>query len=298
MRGGAAMKRSVIRALAAGALFAAFPVAGQETEVGEQPEYRTGLTAADQKLEIDIAGKTAVIDYVIAPDGDAVFEGDIILGPAEELEPLRQQTMDLMSVDDYDFFGLFKRGDFKWPKGYAAYWIAPDLANPGRVTQAIAHWEIKTKIRFNKLASPSGDHIQFVAAGPDVCSSSVGRVGGGQKVKLGANCSFGNVVHEIGHALGIGHEQMREDRDQRVTVNIQNVKSGYESNFTKKPLIYRDEGEYCYGSIMHYSAYAFTKNNLPTIVPPDNISIGQRVALAACDIKTVADSYASEYAKR
>ncbi len=45
---------------------------------------------------------------------------------------------------------------------------------------------------------------------------------------------------------------------------------------------------YDYGSVMHYSAYAFSSNNLPTIVPlQSNVVLGQRDSLSAIDIQEV-----------
>ena len=37
---------------------------------------------------------------------------------------------------------------------------------------------------------------------------------------------IGNVVHEIGHALGLQHEQAREDRSEHVIVFTENIEDG------------------------------------------------------------------------
>jgi astacin (peptidase family M12A) len=71
----------------------------------------------------------------------------------------------------------------------------------------------------------------------------------------------GLMLHEIGHALGLFHEQNRHDRDDHVEIHLENVRPIYRSQYKieKKG---EDFGQYDFDSIMHYSgdAYAIHEN--------------------------------------
>ena len=62
----------------------------------------------------------------------------------------------------------------------------------------------------------------------------------------------GVVMHELAHAQGILHEQSRKDRDNYVTIKLENVKSGKEHNFKKHADAKTDGFPYDYKSMMHY----------------------------------------------
>jgi hypothetical protein len=227
-----------------------------------------------------------------AVDGLAVFEGCIILGTVAEAQAVKQFVANNPGIkqEGVEAFGIGIAGvQFRWKNNTIPFTIESNLPNQQRVRDAIKHWEDNTPIRFVNRNAGDPAHRDFVVfSSGDGCASAVGRRGGRQDIMLGAACSTGNCIHEIGHTVGLWHEQSRADRDQFITIKFDKILQNRRHNFNQHIQDGVDLGPYDYGSIMHYPRDAFTADGGDTIIPTKpGVEIGQRTKLSAGDIAAV-----------
>lgn len=173
-----------------------------------------------------------------------------------------------------------------WEGGVVSYRIASGFSTGmlKRIRAAIRHWVERTPLTF--IARNQPDTVVIQPSDPEKggCAANVGRFQNGAGIYLEEGCDLGAIIHEIGHATGLWHEQSRCDRDSYVTVLTANIEVDKEHNFAKHCDDGADLGPYDYGSIMHYGAYAFAKGNAPTIVAANGAQLGQRDGLSPNDV--------------
>lgn len=225
------------------------------------------------------------IEYEVI-DGETIFQGDIILGTASQVvapkpkpHPKRLNPADRYKPTRWpEGVGAQQQAlvftpntDELWLHGVIPYRLDADfsLDDRARILRGIESLNNETNLHIIPRSGEEDyvyiEKVEMRSAGGKSC---LGRRGGEQSLKLNpGKFDEGTVIHEFLHTAGFYHEQQRNDRDNFVQINFGNIKVLNRHNFWKEP---RDNahtcGSYDVSSIMHYSGYAFSRNEEATII--------------------------------
>jgi Astacin (Peptidase family M12A)/Abnormal spindle-like microcephaly-assoc'd, ASPM-SPD-2-Hydin len=222
-----------------------------------QPELRTGIFRGMK------------VTYAWTPSkenngtGKAVFQGDIILDHVDQLPSARI---------DRNSMGV-AYSQYLWPKvsGLVSipYTIDPNSGDLSNLNTAISQFNSN----FSGLIQlvPYANQANYVNFYFDPnnfsgsCEAYEGMVGGEQTVGGSGTCTVATILHEMGHTVGVWHEQTRPDRNTYVNVNYGAVIKGSRSNFDQLLDNNQVLSPYDYASVMEYPAFSFSRNGEPCI---------------------------------
>lgn len=238
-------------------------------------------------LLVALVCATAHAEWSSEMENHNLFQGDMVLDPDEIEKGWNEDRVTGQA------FASIKGG--RWPKNIP-YVIESSIGSSGRsaIASAIENYHKYTCLRFHKRQRESS-YISFYKGRG--CSSPVGyRRGRVNRISLAGGCwRTGIVMHEIGHSIGLYHEQSRPDRDQHVKILTHNIQSGMAYNFNKfsTSTINSLGTPYDYKSMMHYGAYAFggRRMTIQTKDPAMQRVIGQRGGFSEIDKKQIALMY-------
>jgi hypothetical protein len=263
-----------------------------------------------QTQRLRLLGDRAATDYAIAIEGGLItVEGDIVVGeipnlptgssPALALADRGQMWPNCEVPFDFDptFFGQ--------QPGETATAQATRRAVRANIDDAISDWNRDAAITWRRKTAEDRDFVVFTPK-TNLCvtidgisilcgRSPLGRQGGEQKIFFtrpsspGDVLSRGTFMHEMGHAVGLGHEHTRIDSEDFIEIRWPKIRLPFQSYFQPRGQSTIEVGAYDYGSIMHYGPDAFSIDGSDTIIPKQpGVTIGQRTALSTGDLAGIA----------
>lgn len=212
-------------------------------------------------------------------DGLAIYEGDIVLGSAVSVA-----AADLAAKRAPAGGAIRQGGEViayssgRWPivsgVGRVPYAISArdqaDATALANINQAVS--EFNTQLAgVVQFVPATGSDTVYAEYDMDpanlngVCESTVGyQPTSPQPQVMGGSitCPVPTLLHEMGHMIGLWHEQSRSDRNTYVKFNEANIDKPQLPNFNQLSDNAAASGLYNHASIMHYYPEAFARDGL------------------------------------
>ena len=243
----------------------------------QQPEVRSGIFRGRKVIYTWIPGKEN------NGAGKAIFQGDIILDHVQQLPD---------SGPVPDSLGVAYTQNL-WPKVGSVYQVPytidPASGEVSNINTAVSQFNSNFAgiIQFVPYTNQA-DYVNFNFDPNNFsgsCEAYEGRVGGEQTIGGSASCTVATILHEMGHTVGVWHEQTRPDRNTYVNVNYGAVIKASRGNFDQ--LLDNDQAltPFDYASVMEYPAFSFSRNGEPCIESiPAGIPLSNPNGYSAADI--------------
>lgn len=189
-----------------------------------------------------------------------------------------------------------------WPNGIIPYTfktsngnILVSKATRQTLSLAMTNWQRQTenRIKFREKRATDTAYVLIVPGGPKVSPFVGYKKGQVSELSLGDNEPITVVKHELGHVIGLHHEQKRKDRNQFIKIRTENIvnSDSCRSQFavcSDCQLI----GKYDKASVMHYRTLDLSSCRTgPVIVDLDGSEHYHYWKISEKDLDAVAELY-------
>lgn len=270
----------------------------------------TLLWAVSAPVSMAQDGAPPATDEMISdlPPGLMLVEGDILIDAADYY--LRYPSLAPNQLNAGQ--GVYVTS--LWPNGRIPYQFDANVSQANRTLaeQAMDWWEGVANVKFERCPGNAcgGSFVHIQSS--DHNAAELGFKDRRQTFFI-VDWSKGIIAHELGHTLGLEHEQVRANRDQFVRINAENIcratdegcgkcydEKNNRVNCDRNFMIRPDDpiyAPYDFDSIMHYGRAAFSRNGSDTITVLAPYAtrwqdrIGQRDHLGSGDISAIGCMY-------
>ena len=255
-----------------------------EEEASEPPDTQEFLKLVTQAPTPEQVFETPA-NHVIAVqiDGQWIAQGDLLVDEKALVKGAGDSEFRIARLEEVQ----------TWKNNLVPYRIDPAF-NPTTITRAVALMNQKTHVRFVEHTNEI-DYIYFRPFEARLCLSHLGRKGGEQDILLDPReCSFGNILHEMMHALGFVHEHSREDRDNFLIIHWHAIETGAQHQFQKMKggLSFTALGPFDFHSILLYPSQSFSLGKAAALTRKDGTRFeANRAGLSPGDIAKVNKLY-------
>lgn len=234
-------------------------------------------------------------------DTTYLLEGDIALTPGQ---------VNILTLTNDGNARTFMTEIVKhWPSGSVPFTFNANLTATSRNTilAAMSDWEAVVAGLDFVPRTTHNNYIEFNASTGN--NSPLGMTGGKQTINLLQDATWGvdltSSTHEIGHSIGMFHEQSRSDRDNFINIDWANIRDNMEHNFqtyVQRGIPGAQIGTFDFNSIMLYPSFITDPNfvfntTIPTLTRLDGSAWGWNFWLSAGDVQTAEFLYGPPFAR-